>query len=552
VSAPPDLVITGRIATLAGDTGFGWVSGLVVTGGVVTAAGTAADATRAIGPATRVWRLPGELCVIPGITDAHLHLAMAARAATTLDLHDAVDRGAILERIAAAHGVLRDAGDTWTPIEGHGWSVDRYGGWPTADDLEGVAPGRSVSLWSHDHHARWVSHDLVRAVVPHAGTNASLIRRDDLGVPSGILHEAAAALADRLLPDWDAQRRAAAITRYGGVLAALGITGAHDPGELSDTTGLEHGPALYQDMARRGRLPLRVWASVREQQLSAALAAGMRTGAGQGRARDGWLKLFADGALGSRSAALLAPWEPDDPAGPALGDPTGLLTASAEELHALAARAAAGGIAVQVHGIGDRAVRVALDVLARLPRPEGARHRVEHAQLVDPVDVPRFAALGVAASVQPCHLCTDEPAMRVAWGGRTANAFPLASLEATGALMPLGTDAPVEPPDPWRNLAAAVARSDPGWPAGTGPFHAEQALPVDRALRAACLDPALTAGRDDLGRLVPGASADLAVVPVEGLLDAGPRGTRLAATRPLLTLLDGEVVFQAPGFQPDA
>jgi len=196
-------------------------------------------------------------------------------------------------------------------------------------------------------------------------------------------------------------------------------------------------------------------------------------------------------------------------------------------------------------------VRVALDVLAQLPRIGDARHRVEHAQLVDPADVPRFAALGVAASVQPCHLCTDEPAMRAAWGDRTGNAFPLASLDASGALIPFGTDAPVESPDPWRGLAAAVSRSDPGWPAVTGPFHSEQALPVDRALRAASLDPAIIAGRHDLGHLSGGAAADMLVVPAEGIHDPGRRGARLAATRPLATLIDGEVVHLASGYQPD-
>ena len=142
--------------------------------------------------------------------------------------------------------------------------------------------------------------------------------------------------------------------------------------------------------------------------------------------------------------------------------------------------------------------------------------------------------------------------MRAAWGERTANAFPLASLDASGALIPFGTDAPVESPDPWRNLAAAVSRSDPGWPAAIGPFHPEQALPVDRALRAGCLDPAITAGRHDLGHLLDGAAADLLVVPVDGILDPGPRGARLAATRPLATLIDGEVVHLASGYQPDA
>lgn len=555
MSGGPDLVIIGRVASLAGGSGFGWAGGLALTAGVVT--GSGADVLASAGPTTRVWRLDDELCVVPGVTDAHLHLGMAARAATALDLGDAPDRAAILGRIGAAHERLATherlaAGSApRAPIEGHGWALERFGGWPTARDLESVAPGRTAALWSHDHHARWVSSDLLAAAVARAGATGPLIRRDASGRPTGILHEAAAALVDPLLPVWDHGRRTDALAAYARTLAALGVTGVHDPGELADLATLGEGPALYRALAEADRLPLRVWASVRALQLPAALAAGMRTGAGTGRYRDGWLKLFSDGSLGSRSAALLAPWEADDPAGPPVGDPRGLLTATPEELRRPASEAAAAGIAVQVHGIGDRAVRVALDVLAQVPLVPGVRHRVEHAQLIDPADVLRFAASEVAASVQPCHLCTDAPAMRSAWGDRTRHAFPLAALDGAGALIPFGTDAPVESPDPWRNVAAAVARADAGWPSGRHPFHPEQSLSVGRALRAACLDPAVVAGRDDLGRLVPGTLADLLVVPVAGLLDPGPRGIALAATRPLATLIDGTLAYQAPGFDPD-
>jgi predicted amidohydrolase YtcJ len=387
---------------------------------------------------------------------------------------------------------------------------------------------------------------------PSTGDAGGLIRRDALGQPSGVLHEGAAVLVDHALPAWDRERRRAALDAYAPRLAALGVTGVHDPGELQDVSDLDAGPTLYRELAREGRLPLRVTASVREPQLDAAIAAGFRTGLGEGRYRDGWLKLFADGALGSRSAAVLAPWEADDTAGPPVGDPRGLLTMAPDDLRALSARAAGAGIAVQIHGIGDRAVRVALDVLGTIPAVPGTRHRIEHAQLVDAADVPRFASLGIAASVQPCHLCTDVPAMRVAWGARTASAFPLAALDTAGVLIPFGTDAPVESPDPWRGIAAAVSRADHRWPPDARPFHPEQGITLERAMRAACLDPARVAGHDDLGRLVPGARADLVVVPRAGLIDPGWRGERLAGIRPVLTAIDGEVVHRDPAFDPDA
>jgi predicted amidohydrolase YtcJ len=270
-----------------------------------------------------------------------------------------------------------------------------------------------------------------------------------------------------------------------------------------------------------------------------------------GRYHDGWLKLFSDGALGSRTAALLEPYEPDDPAGPPPGGPRGMPLLDAAELAALTGRAARAGIASQVHAIGDRAVRTALDVLARIPKLGGAWHRLEHAQLVNPADVPRFAALGVAASVQPCHLLSDAEAVQRAWGTRSAFAFPLADLERAGTLLPFGTDAPVEPPDPWPGIAAAVTRRGPGWPS-LQPFHPEQAVSLSRALRAACLDGPLSAGLGDQGHLGLGARADFLVLP-GAAFEAAEGGTRastdqLAGLRPLLTVLDGQVVWRAAGF----
>ena len=158
-----------------------------------------------------------------------------------------------------------------------------------------------------------------------------------------------------------------AILAYAPVLHALGVTGAHDPGELLDDPDAAAGPWLFAAMAADGRLPLRVAGSIREGQLSRAIDWGLRSGRRVGRYRDGWLKLFADGSLGSRSAALLEPYEADDPGGPPVGGSRGMLLQSAEALRALATRAAGANIAVQIHGIGDAAVRAALDTLAGLP-----------------------------------------------------------------------------------------------------------------------------------------------------------------------------------------
>ena len=550
-----DRVVLGRIATLAGASGLAEVEAIAIADGVVVQVGKRADIEALAGPATERWRLPPGTCVVPGMTDAHLHLGMAAAAATGVRLGGLPDRAAVWAAIAEAHAARVAAGDREGWLLGDGWSLDQLGDWPTGADLERLAPSRPVALWSHDHHARWASPAaLVRAGIGalHDGP-VGLVRRDGSGAPTGVLHEAAATLLDPSIPAATVAERAAALQRYAVTLAALGVTGVHDPGDLAVSAALD-AVLLYRALAEEGRLPLRVAASVREIQLEAAIAAVMRTGQGggrgSGRARDGWLKLFADGSLGSRSAALLMPYEAGDPGGSPVGGPAGMITHDPDDMLLVAMRAAVNGIAVQIHGIGDAAVRAALDVLEHLPRVAGVAHRVEHAQLVDQADIPRFGRAGIAASVQPCHLCSDAPAVEHAWGARSRDAFPIAALDRAGTLIPFGTDAPVESPDPWRNLAAAVRRCDPSWPTDRGLFHPEQSIDVTRALRAACLDPALALGHAGLGRLLPGSPADLVVIPWDGLADPGTRGEHLAATRPMATLIDGAVVYRRDDFDP--
>jgi predicted amidohydrolase YtcJ len=543
-SAPVDWLITGQIATLAGETGFGWTEAIAVDHGVVVAAGRATDLEALRGPETRQWVLPDTQVVMPGITDAHLHLVSAALAATQLDLGGTSGMDEVLGRVADAHRSRLDVGDNDGWLLGHGWTLDRLGRWPTADDLDRAAPGRPIALWAHDHHARWVSD----AALSRAGITASTrdpeggaIRRDADGRPTGTLHEHGATLVDRAIPRPSADAVAQALLEYAPTLHALGVIGVHDPGELLDDPDAAAGPWLFATMAADGSLPLRVAGSIREGQLTRAIDWGMRSGRRVGRYRDGWLKLFADGSLGSRTAALLEPYEPDDPGGPPVGSSRGMLLQPAEVLGALASRAAVAGIAVQIHGIGDAAVRVALDTLARLStHPDGVRHRVEHAQLIHPDDVPRFAKLGVTASVQPCHRLSDAPAQRSAWGPRAEWTFPLRDLDSTGALIALGTDAPVESPDPWRNLAAAV---------GAEGATDAQRLPLWRAIRAATLDPAGSIGAEVEGRLVPGSPADLIVVPAAPFLDPAAPDEAIRHLRPLATVIDGEVVHRATEFR---
>jgi predicted amidohydrolase YtcJ len=212
----------------------------------------------------------------------------------------------------------------------------------------------------------------------------------------------------------------------------------------------------------------------------------------------------------------------------------------------LARTAGDAGIATMIHAIGDRAVRASLDALEPTVRRVPLMPRLEHVQLLHPDDRGRFAAAGIAASVQPIHLRADAAAARRLWGGRAETAgYTWRTLSATGAVLAFGTDAPVEPIDPWPGLAMAVTRSDPTWPAGTPPFGPDEALTLERTLRAACIGPAVTAREADRGRLTPGQRADLAVVPIEALIEPVTPGGALATARPRLVLVDGAVGFEA-------
>jgi predicted amidohydrolase YtcJ len=212
----------------------------------------------------------------------------------------------------------------------------------------------------------------------------------------------------------------------------------------------------------------------------------------------------------------------------------------------LVERAAASGIATQIHAIGDAAVRAALEILAPTAARVPLLPRLEHVQLLDPADRASFAAAGIAASVQPVHLGTDAAQARLLWGDRAERSgYTWASIARTGAVLAFGTDAPVESFDPWPGIALAVRREDPRWPVGTPAYAPGESLSLDRALRAACVDPAVSARETDRGRLTVGQRADLAVIPAAALREPVEPGGALATARPSLVVMDGRVVFEA-------
>lgn len=545
---PLDVLLTGRIATLTGAMGFGWVEAIGIRAGRVAFAGSAADLEGRADPSTKRIALAPDEVAVPGLTDAHLHLAQAAIARGHLDLADAPTLESGLARIHDAHVVGRGP-DAW--LEGHGWDADRWGGWPTADDLERVAPGRRIALWAHDHHALWASHAaLAAAELGDGDPPGGVIRRDASGRPEGILYEAATRLVTIHVPPPAPDALANAIVAVGRELVALGVVACHDPGGLAPDPDLTYDIPVYARLADAGDLPVRVHACVRDDALEAAIAQGLRSGTvlgadPNGRARVGWQKCFADGSLGSRTAALLEDIEPE-PGRPLPPDRRrGVWMTERDVLVERVARATAGGITTTIHAIGDAAVRVALDVLSEGAREQPLMPRIEHVQMLHPADRPRFAAAGIAASVQPVHLGSDALMARRLWGERAeAEAYTWKAIADTGAVMPFGTDAPVEPIDPWPGLALAVRREDLRWPSGTQPYAPDQALTLERALRANCVDPALSARELDRGRLTVGQRADIVILDA-AVIDAPVEpGGPLSTARPRAVLMDGQVVFE--------
>lgn len=423
-------------------------------------------------------------CVVPGLNDAHVHFPTWSMAQRQVRLEGAASLAEALTRVAdglPAQGWLRGIG--WRDAD---WSEP-----PTAQALDAVAPDTPVILTSKDYHSLWLN----SAALTHAGgdldTPGGVVDRDAAGEPTGILRENAAwRFRDRYAaPSMDEMLDAC---RAGlRIAASRGVTAIHDK------DGWLGSLELFQRLRELDELTLRVWQSIPAERLPHLRELGLRSGFGDELLRAGYLKVFMDGTLGSATARLL--------------DGSGVELTSSERLAEIVREAAAAGWPLGVHAIGDAANRAALDAFEATAadwRPLGLRQRIEHAQLLDPAELPRFAAIGVAASVQFSHAPSDRDLADRVWEGH-AGAYAYRSLHEAGARLANGSDAPVEELDPLRGIAAGVLRTQDERP----PWRPEQAVTVETALNATCVEPAwLAQDEHRRGRLVGGMLADLVVL----------------------------------------
>jgi predicted amidohydrolase YtcJ len=517
-----DLVVTRAIVWTDGRRVPG-VDALAIEGGRVLAVGSARDLEPLVGPATALVDAAG-CTVTPGLCDAHIHLVQWARSLREVDLTGSVDRMDAARRVAAfAASHPSDA-----VLVGRGWDANPWSEAPERAVLDAVVPGRPVLLHSRDFHALWVNSAALSACGIDRSTTdppGGVIHRDAAGHPTGVLLEHAVALTSKLTQGGADTDRAAVVEAIAR-LHATGVTAVHD----------FEGPSAQRVLraCSGGDEPvLRVLMHLAHSALEPAIATGLESGTGDDTFRIGAVKLFADGTLGSRTAALLAPYEGSDQAG--------LELLSRDELRDLVARAFAAGLSIAVHAIGDRAARNALDAFETSARHIPALRlppRIEHLQLVEPSDVTRMARLSVAASMQPQHCVSDIELARHHWGARCDHSYPWRSVLDAGVTLAFGSDAPVEPPLVSLGLAHAVTRRRPGG----APFVPAQCLTLDEALAAYTSGAARLAGSGSLGTLRPGAAADFVVwnADLHALEPAG-----LAAARPSCTAVGGRIVHRS-------
>lgn len=499
--------------------------------GRVLAVGKVRDVRAALPAAGTVERVRLQGTVVPGLIDAHAHLLGLGLALLEADLVDTADVPAIIERLRR-HAANLPA-EAW--LTGRGWDQNDWPTteFPTADLLDAAFPERPVWLERIDGHAGWANTlALERAGITAATPDpdgGAILRHPD-GRPTGVLIDRAMELIERVRPQPDRALKRLALERAVTEAARSGLTGVHDAGMNWET--LE----LLAELADAGRLPLRVYAMADGEgpTLDRLCAEGPYQHP-SGRLGMRAVKLYVDGALGSRGAAMLADYS-DRPG------QRGLTLLDRARLTALVRRASDCGLQVATHAIGDAGNRLVLDAYATLDAATRARlrPRIEHAQVIAPADLPRFAELGVIASMQPTHATSDMPWAQARVGAeRIRGAYAWKTLLDLGVPLALGSDFPVERVAPSLGLYAAISRQDlHGRPRGG--WLPDQRLSRAQALHGFTLGAAHAAFAErELGSLEPGKRADFTVYAEDPLRTPLSRLPRL---RVLGTWLDGRPV----------
>ena len=414
-----------------------------------------------------------------------MHFPTWSLARRDVRLEDAASLAEALARVAS-----HPRRGAW--LRGTGWRDALWAEHPSREPLDEVTGETPAALWSKDYHSLWLNSAGLARANGDLEVPGGVVERDGAGEPTGILREESA---------WRFRDRYVAVSEDEWVAATregIKVANARGVGAIHDKDGWLGANAIFARIHENDGLTLRVWQSLPHDRVRELAELRIRSGLGDDYLRLGYLKAFMDGTLGSQTAWML--------------DASGVVITSGEELVEIVRSAAAAGWPVAVHAIGDRANREALDAFETtrdLWQPLGLRHRIEHAQCLDPADVGRFAELGVACSVQYSHAPSDRDLAERFWGERLDGTYAFRSLTESGAVVANGSDAPVEELDPLAGIAAGVRRTiddRPGW-------RPEESVTVEQALHATTVAPAWLAGDERRrGTLLPGRLADLVVL----------------------------------------
>jgi predicted amidohydrolase YtcJ len=481
--------------------------------------------------------------VLAGLADAHIHLLGVGQALRNVDLVAAPTYEEVIARVVARAKEMKPG--EW--ILGRGWDQNLWPSreFPNNDALSREVPNNPVMLGRIDGHAILANRkalDLAGITSKTPDPAGGRIVRDASGNPTGVFVDNAEGLVSRAVPPSSHDELKRALIAAIAEVNRLGLSSIQDPGESPDVV------AIYEELAREGRLNVRSYVMLSDPHVydstrwansrNPYIKRGPQNALFDGHLWIRAIKLYADGALGSRGAALLAPYS-DDPGN------IGLVRTPPEQLRGTAEIALRKGFQVNVHAIGDRGNRITLDAfeqaLRAVPRADH-RFRIEHAQILSPTDIPRFAQLGVIPSMQASHQTSDMPwAERRLGPERIKGAYAWRSLLNTGVIIPNGTDAPVERVNPLITFHSAVSRQNPD-DQPPGGWYPDQRMTREEALLSMTIWPAFAAFEESsLGSLVPGKYADFVILDQD--IMRIPE-TAIMKTQVLATYLNGKPVFE--------